>query len=85
MIIQNKTNKLNKGVRVVQREMLVSASTRSVGRTCCLQARPREERAPRRHWMDERRSAKDSLHLIQAKVELYGWSHFSAIIEASRL
>ena len=51
-------------------EMLDSASTRSIGRIGCLQARPLEERAPRRHWMEERKSAKDNLHRIQAKVEL---------------
>ena len=62
-----------------------SDATRSVGSTTYLDAWPAAERAPRMHCIEERRRAKESLHLSQARVELYGCSHFSESSEASLL
>ena len=42
--------------------MFGPATSRLVGRTDCARAQPPEERAPRIHWMEDRRSAKESLH-----------------------
>ena len=50
-----------------------------------LMACPLDERAPRRHWIAERRRLKESWHLSQLRVVLYGLSHFSASMEASLL
>ena len=55
--------------------MFASAVMRST-EAADLTARPQEERAPRRHWMAERRRLKDSWHLSQLRVVLYGWYHF---------
>ncbi len=50
-----------------------------------LSAWPLEELAPRMHCMADLRRENDSLARSQYSVELYGWSHFSATREASRL
>ena len=61
-------------------------TARSTGWTSVyLSVRPLAERATRMHWIDGRRRVKDNLHLIQAWVLLYGWSHFSTSIKASLL
>ena len=46
---------------------LASAVTRSIGEKT---AWPREERAPRMHWMAERSRAKEMVHLSQRIVRL---------------
>ena len=47
--------------------MWASAVTRSTGERVAL---PREEQAPRMHWIAERRRANDILHLNQFMVWL---------------
>ena len=42
---------------------------------------PLDERAPPRHWMAEQRRLKESWHLSQLRVVLYGWSRFSASMQ----
>ena len=46
-------------------------------------ARPLDEWAPHIHWIADLKRANESLHLIQARLLLYGWSHFSASMDAS--
>ena len=63
-------------------EMFTSAvmrSTEAVDLIAC----PLDERAPGRHWIAERRRLKESWHLSQLRVVLYGLSHFSASMETS--
>ena len=50
-----------------------------------LMAWPQLERAPLIHWMAERSNENVSRQCSQAMVEEYGWSHFVARREASRL
>ena len=59
--------------------------TKSVGYAICLTAWPLDDLAPQMHCIEDPSKANDSLHRIHASVLLYGWSHFSASIEASLL
>ena len=59
--------------------------TRSVGCAVCFTAWPLDDLAPRMHWIEDHSKVNDSLHCIHVSVLLYGWSHFSASIEASLL
>ena len=65
--------------------MPASETVRSHGRRHGLWGHPRDERAPRIDCIEDRRRVKESVHLIQASVVLYGRSHFSLSIEARRL
>ena len=56
------------------------AYARSIGGICCLAV---AEQAHRIHWIDERRSENDRLHLIHAIVVLYGRSRLAASRDAS--
>ena len=64
---------------------LESDTVRSTAAARCDSNLCADERAPLRHIIEERRRLKESLHRSQPIVELYGWFHFSANIEANLL
>ena len=67
-MITNKIDKIN--IQIERVSNPASDTTRSAGSRVGLNARPLAERAPRMHWIEERSNEKDSLHLIQARVQL---------------